>query len=51
MIGLLAKKELEKLWIESVVIWSTRQSSWLRHYATVRKVADSIPYEVIGFLN
>jgi hypothetical protein len=21
----------------------------LRHYATTRKVADSIPYEVIGF--
>jgi hypothetical protein len=24
---------------------------WLRHYATSRKVADSIPNEVIGFLN
>jgi hypothetical protein len=29
----------------------TRQRSWLRHYATSRKVAGSIPDEVIGFLN
>jgi hypothetical protein len=26
-------------------------TSWLRHYATSREVADSIPDEVIGFLN
>jgi hypothetical protein len=25
--------------------------SWLRHYATSRKVAGSIPDEVIGFFN
>jgi hypothetical protein len=25
------------------------QGSWLRHYTTSRKVADSIPDEVIGF--
>jgi hypothetical protein len=25
--------------------------SWLRHYATSRKVAGLIPDEVIGFLN
>jgi hypothetical protein len=24
---------------------------WLRHYATSRKIAGSIPDEVIGFLN
>jgi hypothetical protein len=28
-----------------------RQRSWLSHYATVRKVAGSIPDEVIGFFN
>jgi hypothetical protein len=28
-----------------------RWRSWLRHYATSRKVAGSIPDEVIGFLN
>jgi hypothetical protein len=28
-----------------------RQRSWLSHYATSRKVAGSIPDEVIGFLN
>jgi hypothetical protein len=27
----------------------TRLRSWLRHYATSRKVAGSIPDEVIGF--
>jgi hypothetical protein len=27
----------------------TRWRSWLRHYATSRKVAGSIPDEVIGF--
>jgi hypothetical protein len=29
----------------------TRLSSWLRHYATSWKIAVSIPYEVIAFLN
>jgi hypothetical protein len=34
------------------VIWGTWElSSWLRHYATSRKVAGSIPDEVIGFFN
>jgi hypothetical protein len=27
----------------------TRYRSWLRHYATSRKVAGSIPDEIIGF--
>jgi hypothetical protein len=29
----------------------TRRPSWLRHYAASRKVAGSIPDEVIGFFN
>jgi hypothetical protein len=29
----------------------TRSRSWFRHYATSRKVAGSIPDEVIGFFN
>jgi hypothetical protein len=29
----------------------TRLRSWLRHYATSRKVAGSIPDEVVGFFN
>jgi hypothetical protein len=29
----------------------TRQRSWLRHYATRRKVAGSIPNEVIAVFN
>jgi hypothetical protein len=29
----------------------TRWRSWLRHYATSRKVAGSNPDEVIGFVN
>jgi hypothetical protein len=29
--------------------WGTRYCSWLRHYATSRKVAGSIPDEVTGF--
>jgi hypothetical protein len=29
----------------------TRWPSWLKHYATSRKVAGSIPDKVIGFLN
>jgi hypothetical protein len=28
-----------------------RLRSWFRHYATIRKVAGSIPYEVIGFFS
>jgi hypothetical protein len=31
--------------------WATRLRSWLRHYATSRKVAVSIPDEIIGFFN
>jgi hypothetical protein len=31
--------------------FSTRCRSWLRHYATSRKVTGSIPDEVIGFFN
>jgi hypothetical protein len=31
--------------------WGTPYRSWLRHYATSRKVAGSISDEVIGFLN
>jgi hypothetical protein len=31
--------------------WSTRWRSCLRHYATSRKAAGSIPDEVIGFFN
>jgi hypothetical protein len=30
---------------------ATRKRSWLRHYATRRKVAGSIPDEFIGFFN
>jgi hypothetical protein len=30
---------------------STRYRSWLRHYATSRKVVGSIPDEIIGFFN
>jgi hypothetical protein len=30
---------------------NTLQRSWLRHYAASRKVAGSIPVEVIGFFN
>jgi hypothetical protein len=30
---------------------STRKRSWLRHYARRRKVAGSIPDDVIGFFN
>jgi hypothetical protein len=29
--------------------WGTRYRTWLRHYATSRKVANSIPDEVIEF--
>jgi hypothetical protein len=29
----------------------TRKCSWLRHYATIQKVAGSIPDEFIGFFN
>jgi hypothetical protein len=34
-----------------MIIGGTRQRSWLRHYATSRNVAGSIPDEVIGFFN
>ena len=32
-------------------IWGTRCCSWLRHYVTSRKVADSIPVGVTGILH
>jgi hypothetical protein len=37
------------LWVN--ILLGTRQRSWLRHCATSRKVAGSIPDEVIGFFN
>jgi hypothetical protein len=37
--------------INSVIFHIYRERSWLRHYATSRKVAGSIPDEVIGFFN
>jgi hypothetical protein len=33
------------------IIGDARYCNWLRHYATSRKVASSIPDEVIGFFN
>jgi len=33
------------------VLWGTRWRSWLRHCATKRKVAGSIPDDVIGIFN
>jgi hypothetical protein len=33
------------------IVWGSQYHIWLRHYATSRKVAGRIPYEVIGFLN
>jgi hypothetical protein len=40
------------LYLSSVQwIRGTRSCSWLRHYATSRKVAASNPEEVIGFFN
>jgi hypothetical protein len=35
----------------SYSIIQMRECSWLRHYSTSRKVAGSIPDEVIGFFN
>jgi hypothetical protein len=35
----------------SSALRGTRYHSWLTHYATNRKVAGSIPYEVIEFFN
>ena len=31
--------------------WGTRWRSWFRHYATSRKVADSIPDGIIGIFH
>jgi hypothetical protein len=31
--------------------WDTRYRSWLRYYATIRKIGGWIPDEVIGFFN
>jgi hypothetical protein len=35
----------------NLMYWGTPQRSWLRHYATSRKVAGLIPDEVIRFFN
>jgi hypothetical protein len=35
----------------TAVLRDTRQSSWLRHYATSRKAGGSIQDEVTGFFN
>jgi hypothetical protein len=57
------RKDREKPWpmslpkLESnisripIYVGSTRWRSWLRHYATSRKVVGSIPDEVTGFFN
>jgi hypothetical protein len=37
--------------IVTIVIWGTRWRSWLRHYATSRKVAGSIPDGDIGIFH
>ena len=34
-----------------VTDWGTRWCSWLRHYATSRKVAGSIPDGIIGIFH
>jgi hypothetical protein len=44
-------KSIIHLILVPLYIWSTRWRSWLRHYATSRKVAGSIPDEVIGFFS
>jgi hypothetical protein len=36
---------------EHVLKWGTRWCSWLRHCATIRKVAGSIPDGVIGIFH
>ena len=36
------------LFIHTTTFWGTRWRSWLRHCASSRKVADSIPDVVIG---
>jgi hypothetical protein len=37
--------------IEYITNGGTRWRSWLRHYATIRKVTSSIPDVVIGVFN
>jgi hypothetical protein len=39
------------LFRENAVVFVFETRSWLRHYATSRKVAGSSPDEVIGFFN
>jgi hypothetical protein len=39
------------LTLPELYMGGTRKRSWLGHYATSRKVADSIPDEIIGFFN
>jgi hypothetical protein len=34
-----------------LIIWGTRSSTWLWHYAKSRKVADSIPDEIFVIFN
>jgi hypothetical protein len=36
---------------EGLIFYMLLLLTWVRHYATSRKVAGSIPNEVIGFLN
>jgi hypothetical protein len=38
-------------WHAYVNVWGTRWRSWLRHYATSRKVAGLIPDGVIGIFH
>jgi hypothetical protein len=42
---------VDKMWINLCKLWSTRWRSWLRHYATNRKVAGSISDGVIGIFH
>ena len=42
------KHNVSEILSASVFRWGTRWRSWLRHYATSRKVAGSIPDGVIG---
>ena len=39
------------LWLNTPNIWGTRWRSWLRHCATSRKVAGSVPDGVIGIFH
>jgi hypothetical protein len=41
----------EFVYLYTYLFGGTRWRSWLRHYATNRKVVGSIPDDVIGFFN